>query len=125
MLANAAALAAALMGPVMSTQKSIEIPTPKIQYIGKLPSKRQRRRIKVKEELRFQRRMEQAIRKKRNLLSRRSKSEDEAEYQKTVSSMTNWQRNQWARAGYRPEEAAIFAQIKKMVAEPDAPALAA
>lgn len=93
-MALTGALAAmALAGPALGmglVPRGPKVPPPPVSYIGKRPSLRQRKR-----EERRERHQERRAAKLRAKTGRGVSDEARA-----VNGMTNWQRNQWARAGY-------------------------
>ena len=40
---------------------------------------------------------------------------EEQKHQRLINSMTNWQRNQWARAGYKPGQVKKFAGFERPI----------
>ena len=81
-------------------------------------TKNQRRKIKVRQRVKLERKHENLTGRFFNLFKLdRAKAKIEqitaehAEYQRVQNSMTNWQRNQYARAGYPEERIDFFASL--------------
>ena len=104
------ALAVSMQGAALAYPKTVpSLPLPKHVFAGETGRKR-RRKQRRDALVRAARREQNERNRQHNLLRRlswRDRREDERGVQAIVNKMTNWERNQWARAGY-PKKGKAF-----------------